>query len=64
MHAKEETHPSGIEKEKPVPTLDSILRLIDDQSLTIKEKMSIGDKAAILPYEDYARVIRRNITRA
>lgn len=61
MHAKEETHPSGIEKEKPVPTLDSILRLIDDQSLTIKEKMSIGDKAAILPYEDYARVIRRNI---
>ncbi len=49
------------QKKVETTTIGSILSLIDDENLTIKEKLAFGDKAAILPYAEYTKVLRKLI---
>ncbi len=49
------------QKKVETTAIDSILSLIDDKNLTIKEKFALGDKAAGLPYTEYTKVLKKLI---
>lgn len=64
MQAQEDNTQPEYQKKKSEGTLDSILHLIDDKSLSIEGKVVIGNRAEVLPYEDFLGVMRRVVHHA